>query len=102
MEDFLKLKVDHRTVLVRNMDVFRTVREFLVSTGYAKVYEVERIGEEKTAMATFACKHPITSECIAVVYGINATDEPSHAHAPFDYGAKSELIIYIQHLALRT
>ncbi len=105
-ESFKTLKVDHKTVLVRDMTVFRHLRDFLVNNGYQSVYEVERIGEEKTAMATFACRHRLHGECLAVVHGISGTDEVSHAQAPFAFGfhgtPANTATTYIQHLALRT
>ncbi len=75
---FLKLKVDHKTVLCR----------------------------EKTAMATFACLNPLTGERLAVVLGMSAPNEVSHAQAPFAYGfagkPQKDAQTYMQHLALRT
>ena len=103
---FLKLKTDHRTVLVRDMEVFRSLRDFLVNSGYHSVYETDRVGEEKTAMATFACRNDLTGECLAVVLGMSGAGEVSHAAAPFVYGfggrAQPDARTYIQHLALRT
>ena len=101
-EDYLKLKVDHKTVLVRDMNVFNTIKDFLNNNGYVKVYEVSRIGEEQTAMATFACRNLIHGECLAVVCGINSPTEPSHAQAPFMFGKGRDISTYVQHLALRT
>jgi hypothetical protein len=70
------------------------------------VYETERVGEEKTAMATFACRSKLTGECLAVVLGMSAAGEISHAQAPFAYGfagnPKADAQTYMQHLALRT
>lgn len=104
--DFLKLQPDHRTVLVKDMTVFNSLRDFLLNSGYIKVYETPRVGEEKTAMATFACRNLITGDCLAVVYGISASDELAHPQAPFVYGGNDkkpeELLTYVQHLALRT
>lgn len=100
-DDYLKLKVDHKTILVRDMDVFKVVRDFLTNNGYVKVYEVNRIGEEQTAMATFACRNLIHGECLAVVCGINSPAELSHAQAPFMLEGR-EVSTYVQHLALRT
>jgi len=64
------------------------------------------VGEEKTAMATFACRSALTGECLAVVLGMSAPGEVSHAQAPFVYGfagnPKAEAHTYMQHLALRT
>ena len=105
-ESFKKLKVDHKTVLVRDMTVFKHLRDFLLNNGYQNVYEAERIGEEKTAMATFACRNPIFGEAIAVVHGISGSDEISHAQAPFAFGFRGTppgvALTYIQHLAVRT
>src|SRR5437870_4506030 len=64
---FLKLKVDHKTVLCRDTNTYRALRDFLLNSGYSPVYETERVGEEKTAMATFACLNPMTGERLAVV-----------------------------------
>lgn len=104
--DFLKLQPDHRTVLVKDMTVFNSLRDFLLNSGYVKVYETSRVGEEKTAMATFACRNLIHGDCLAVVYGISASDELAHPQAPFVYGGSGrkpeELLTYVQHLALRT
>lgn len=103
---FQKLKFDHKTVLVRDMDVLRTLRDFLMNNGYRTVYETERVGEEKTAMATFACLNPITGDRLAVVHGISTSDEVAHPQAPFVYGfagkPPGDAQTYIQHLALRT
>src|SRR6266566_4500242 len=52
---FLKLKVDHKTVLCRDLNAYRALRDFLLNSGYSSVYETDRVGEAKTAMATFAC-----------------------------------------------
>ncbi len=106
MEEFLKLKPDHRAILVKDREVYDSIRSFLTLTGYQCVYEVDRIGGDNTAMATYACRHPMTNDCLAIVYGLNAPDEFSHAHAPFDFGAggqkAKEMHTYVQHLALRT
>jgi hypothetical protein len=102
-DDYLRLQADHKTILVRDMDVFKAIKDFLTNNGYAKIYEVSRIGEEHTAMATFACRNLIHGECLAVVCGISSPEEPSHAQAPFMYGKdKDGILTYIQHLALRT
>src|SRR5439155_428539 len=83
---FLKLKVDHKTVLCRDTNTYRALRDFLLNSGYSPVYETERVGEEKTAMATFACLSPMTGERLAVVLGMSAPNEVSHAQAPFAHG----------------
>src|SRR5207244_4060522 len=68
--------------------------------------ETERVGEEKTAMAPFACMSPLTRERLAVVLGMSAPNEISHAQAPFSYGfagkPQKDAQTYMQHLALRT
>ena len=103
---FLKLKVDHKTVLCRDVNTYRALRDFLLNSGYSSVYETERVGEEKTAMATFACLSPLTGERLAVVLGMSAPNEISHAQAPFAYGfagkPQKDAQTYMQHLALRT
>src|SRR3989475_887639 len=103
---FLKLKVDHKTVLCRDVNTYRALRDFLLNSGYSPVYETERVGEEKTAMATFACLNPMTGERLAVVLGMSAPNEVSHAQAPFAYGfagkPQKDAHTYMQHLALRT
>jgi len=103
---FRKLQVDHKTVLVKDMTAFRTLRDFLLNNGYINVYETERVGEEKTAMATFACRNTTHGECLAVVYGLSSSDEVAHPQAPFVYGFRGTpagtAVTYIQHLALRT
>jgi len=103
---FLKLKVDHKTVLCRDVNTYRALRDFLLNSGYSPVYETERVGEEKTAMATFACLSPLTGERLAVVLGLSAPNEVSHAQAPFAYGfagkPQKDAQTYMQHLALRT
>ncbi len=105
-EPFKTLKVDHKTVLVRDMTVFRNLRDFLLNNGYQNVYETDRVGEEKTAMATFACRNTIYGECLAVVHGISSSDEVAHPQAPFVFGFRGSppggAVTYIQHLALRT
>ncbi|TLZ81722.1 MAG: hypothetical protein E6K11_02175, partial [Methanobacteriota archaeon] len=83
---FMKLKVDHKTVLCRDLNAYRALRDFLLNSGYSPVYETERVGEEKTAMATFACLSSLTGERLAVVLGMSAPNEVSHAQAPFAYG----------------
>ena len=103
---FMKLKVDHKTVLCRDMNTYRALRDFLLNSGYSSVYETERVGEAKTAMATFACLSPLTGERLAVVLGLSAPGEVSHAQAPFAYGfagkPQKDAQTYMQHLALRT
>src|SRR3989454_7616370 len=103
---FMKLKVDHKTVLCRDMNTYRALRDFLLNSGYSPVYETERVGEEKTAMATFACLNPLTGERLAVVLGMSAPNEVSHAQAPVAYAfaakPQNEHETYMQHLALRT
>ena len=103
---YMKLKVDHKTVLCRDTNAYRALRDFLLNSGYESVYETERVGEEKTAMATFACRSALTGECLAVVLGMSAPGEVSHAQAPFVYGfagnPEAEAHTYMQHLALRT
>src|SRR5213592_1654413 len=103
---FLKLKVDHKTVLCRDLNAYRALRDFLLNSGYSSVYETERVGEAKTAMATFACLSPLTGERLAVVLGLSAPEEVSHAQAPFAYGfagtPQKDAQTYMQHLALRT
>ena len=103
---YLKLKVDHKTVLCRDLDTYRALRDFLLNSGYSSVYETERVGEAKTAMATFACLSPLTGERLAVVLGLSAPEEVSHAQAPFAYGfagkPQKDAQTYMQHLALRT
>jgi hypothetical protein len=103
---YLKLKVDHKTVLCRDLETYRSLRDFLLNSGYKSVYETERVGEEKTAMATFACLSPLTGERLAVVLGLSAPGEVSHAQAPFAYGfagkRQEDARTYMQHLALRT
>ena len=103
---FMKLHADHKTVLVRDPDTFRSIRDFLGNNGYRSVYETERVGETKTAMATFACHNPVLGERLAVVYGMSAEDEVAHPQAPFVYGfggkPPGDAQTYIQHLALRT
>lgn len=103
---YMKLKVDHKTVLCRDLNTYRALRDFLLNSGYSPVYETERVGEEKTAMATFACLSPLTGERLAVVLGLSAPNEVSHAQAPFAYGfagkKHEDAHIYMQHLALRT
>jgi hypothetical protein len=37
-DDYLKLKVDHKTILVRDMNAFNVTRDFLTNNGYVKVY----------------------------------------------------------------
>lgn len=101
-DDYLNLKVDHKTILVRDMNVFKVTKDFLTNNGYVKVYEVSRIGEEQTAMATFACCSLIHGECLAIVCAINSPTETSHAQAPFIFGKDKNALTYIQHLALRT
>ncbi len=105
-ESFKKLHVDHKTVLCRDLDTYRTLRDFLLNNGYRTVYETERVGEAKTGMATFACRHATHGERLAVCLGFSAKDEVSHAQAPFAYGfaghAPGQAQTYIQHLALRT
>src|SRR5437879_12899847 len=83
---FLKLKVDHKTVLCRDLNAYRALRDFLLNSGYSSVYETERVGEAKTAMATFACLSSLTGERLAVVLGMSAPEGVSHAHARFAYG----------------
>ncbi len=104
--EFMKLKVDHKTVLCRDLNTYRSLRDFLLNSGYVSVYETERVGEEKTAMATFACRSSLTGECLAVVMGLSAPNEVSHAQAPFAYGfagkPQKDAHTYMQHLALRT
>lgn len=104
--EYMKLKPDHKTVLVRDMSVFNTLKDFLVNDGYRVVYETPRVGEEKTAMATSAFHHPYTNERIAMVFGIDAPDEVSQGQAPFKFGfggkPAGDAKTYIQHLALRT
>lgn len=106
MEEFLKLKPDHRAILTRSPEAFSAIRQLLQTTGYETVYNVERIGEQKTGMATFACKHPMTGDCLAIIYGMSSSDEPSHAQAPFDFGiggaTAKEMHAYTQHFAMRT
>src|SRR2546423_14114065 len=103
---FLKLKVDHKTVLCRDLNAYRALRDFLLNSGYSSVYETERVGEAKTAMATFACLSSLTGERLAVVLGMSAPEEVSHAQAPFAYGfagkPQKDAQTYMQHLALRT
>ena len=103
---YLKLKVDHKTVLCRDLNTYRALRDFLLNSGYSSVYETERVGEAKTAMATFACLSPLTGERLAVVLGLSAPEEVSHAQAPFAYGfagkPQKDAQTYMQHLALRT
>src|SRR2546430_7409171 len=82
---FLKLKVDHKTVLCRDLNAYRALRDFLLNSGYSSVYETDRVGEAKTAMATFACLSSLTGERLAVVLGMSAPAEASHAPAPFAY-----------------
>src|SRR2546426_615387 len=57
-------------------------------------------------MATFACLNPLTGERLAVVLGMSAPNEVSHAQAPFAYGfagkPQKDAQTYMQHLALRT
>src|SRR3989442_6123677 len=57
-------------------------------------------------MATFACLSPMTGERLAVVLGMSAPNEVSHAQAPFAYGfagkPQKDAHTYMQHLALRT
>jgi 4-hydroxyphenylpyruvate dioxygenase-like putative hemolysin len=101
-DHYLKLKVDHKTILVRDKNVFKIIKDFVTNNGYVKVYEVNRIGEKQTAMATFACRNLIHGECLAVVCGINSPEEPSHAQAPFIFGKDEDISTYVQHLALRT
>ena len=106
LPSYLKLKVDHKTVLCRDLETYRSLRDFLLNSGYKSVYETERVGEEKTAMATFACLSPLTGERLAVVLGLSAPGEVSHAQAPFAYGfagkRQEDARTYMQHLALRT
>src|SRR5437016_5165588 len=103
---FLKLKVDHKTVLCRDLNAYRALRDFLLNSGYSSVYETDRVGEAKTAMATFACLSSLTGERLAVVLGMSAPEEVSHAQAPFAYGfagkPQKDAQTYMQHLALRT
>lgn len=105
-ESFKTLHVDHKTVLCRDLETYQTLRDFCLNNGYRTVYETERVGEAKTAMATFACRNLIHGERLAIVLGYSAPDEVSHAQAPFAFGfagAKPmEARTYIQHLALRT
>src|SRR2546428_14169638 len=57
-------------------------------------------------MATFACLSSLTGERLAVVLGMSAPTEVSHAQAPFAYGfagkPQKDAQTYMQHLALRT
>src|SRR5256886_8918401 len=76
---FLKLKVDHKTVLCRDLNAYRALRDFLLNSGYSSVYETERVGEAKTAMATFACLSSLTGERLAVVLGMSAPEEVSRS-----------------------
>jgi len=106
LPSYMKLKVDHKTVLCRDLNTYRALRDFLQNSGYKSVYETERVGDEKTAMATFACLSPLTGERLAVVLGLSAPNEVSHAQAPFAYGfagkPQKDAHTYMQHLALRT
>src|SRR3989449_9246630 len=103
---FMKLKVDHKTVLCRDLNAYRALRDSLLNSGYSPVYETERVGEERTAMATFACLSSLTGERLAVVLGMSAPSEVSHAQAPFADGVAGKpqkaARTYMQHLALRT
>lgn len=65
LPSYMQLKVDHKTVLCRDLNTYRALRDFLQNSGYRSVYETERVGEEKTAMATFACLSPLTGERLA-------------------------------------
>src|SRR5438093_13740386 len=87
---FLKLKVDHKTVLCRDLNAYRALRDFLLNSGYSSVYETDRLGEAKTAMATFACLSSLTGERLAVVLGMSAPEEVSHAQAPVAHGLGGE------------
>src|SRR5213592_2700093 len=78
---FLKLKVDHKTVLCRDLNAYRALRDFLLNSGYSSVYETDRVGEAKTAMATFACLSSLTGERLAVVLGMSAPEEVSRPSA---------------------
>ena len=40
---FMKLKVDHKTVLCRDLNAYRALRDFLLNSGYSLVYETERV-----------------------------------------------------------
>ena len=106
MEDFLKLKPDHRAILTKTPEDYNTIKQFLQMVGYVTVYNVDRIGEKKTGMATFACRHPMTGDCLAIIYGMSADDESSHAQAPFDFGTGGDKAkkahSYTQHFAMRT
>jgi hypothetical protein len=103
---FLKLKPDHKTVLVRDWEVFHNLKDFLLNDGYRVVYETPRVGDDKTGMATCAFHHPFTNERIAMVLGLDAPDEVSQGQAPFKFGfggkPAGDAKTYIQHLALRT
>src|SRR6266568_1972138 len=65
---FMKLKVDHKTVLCRDLNTYRSLRDFLLNSGYVGVYETERVGEEQTAMATFACRSGLPGEFLTPIY----------------------------------
>lgn len=103
---FLKLKPDHRTVLVKDLDTYRILQEYLLNSGYRTVYETERVGEQKTGMATYAVHNPLTGDRIAVCHGFSAPDEVSQVQGPFVFGfggqAAGSAHTYIQHAALRT
>src|SRR3989440_10554848 len=57
-------------------------------------------------MATFACLTSLTGERLAVVLGMSAPEEVSHAQAPFASGCagkpQKDAQTYMQHLAVRT
>src|SRR2546427_9792308 len=103
---FLKLKVDHKTVLCRDLNAYRALRDFLLNSGYSSVYETERVGGAKGGGATFAGLSSLAGERLAVVLGMSAPEEVSHAQAPFAYGfagkPQKDAQTYMQHLALRT
>src|SRR3989454_8615878 len=83
---FMKLKVDHKTVLCRDLNAYRALRDFLLNSGYSPVYETQRVGEERTPMATVACPSSLTGERLARLLGMSAPNEASDAQAPFAYG----------------
>src|SRR5437764_13596658 len=71
---FLKLKVDHKTVLCLDLNAYRALRDFLLNSGYSSVYETDRGGEAKTAMATCASLSSLPGEPLAVGAAMTAPE----------------------------
>src|SRR5205823_10133607 len=99
-------QVEHEAGLVPDLDRVSCHSGFLLDSGLFLVGGHGPVGGAQAGKGRIGWLQLPTGERLAVVLGMSAPEEVSHAQAPFAYGfagkPQKDAQTYMQHLALRT